>query len=109
FSVYSAFYFYLLYRHLSIRKLRQFGVSLLVIVLFIWAIDARTNLLREVKEIKQNDLGEYFSGNNNSYSNYLASANYYAEDFQAIIPLPYFMIGPEKFTLDQSDAQFESF
>jgi hypothetical protein len=109
FSVYMAFYFYQLYRYLSIHRAWKFGITFLLFVLTVWYLDAKVNLGREIIKTREIDKGTYFTDAENNYRSYLASVNMAPQDFQAIIPLPYFSIGAQKFSIDRSESVFETF
>lgn len=110
FSVYTAFYFFRLYRYLSVRNSRGFAYSFLAFILVIWALDVKLHLTPKARELRKNESANHFMDSDNSYSNLLAGANKFGADFQAIIPLPYYNIGSEYFALHGSgNSMYESF
>lgn len=104
FSVYMAFYFYRLYRYLSIKNARSFGLGLLAIVFLIWGLDAKINAGRKIRDINRQDSALSFAGNSGNYTETLARAGRNATEFQAILPLPYFLVGSEYFGFYRSSA-----
>lgn len=97
YSVYVAFYFYRLYRYLSLKQASGFGASLLVIIFLVWGLDAKINAERKAREIKRQDSARQFMGNSGNYTEALALARRNPTEFQAILPLPFFLIGSEYF------------
>lgn len=87
FTVYTAIFFYRLYRLLKQKKMPLLGILLLVFVLSYWALDAGTNIRRSTRGLlNKNDKLE------SSDSEYLArfkDAGVDPNNFQAIFFLPY--------------------
>ncbi len=95
FSVYIAFYFYRLFRYLSQRQARSFALSFLLVILLVWGTDARVNLHRKEMEMNRQDSAPGFFGNTGNYTEALALAHRDASEFQAILPLPFYLVGAE--------------
>ncbi len=104
FTVYSAYYLFLVYRSMSIKGNRAIGLSLVLTVLFLWGVESYINFYnisgRLVKTATKNTL---FKESNKDYSQFLAKAGYEAKDFQALLAFPYFNNGSEKFYIYRSE------
>ncbi|HSI91160.1 MAG TPA: hypothetical protein VK927_08585 [Adhaeribacter sp.] len=104
FSVFAAFYFYQLYRYLAAKRAAFFGFSLLLFLFLIWGLDAKINIDRKIKQMKENNQAIAFTGYDGNYLQFLHQLNLKPSDFQAIVPLPYFSIGSDKFNIEGSMA-----
>ena len=102
FSVYSAFYFYRLYRYLSLRRASKFGFSFLCIIFIIWIFDVKGHIVPKVKEIRKNEKAFHFLSPAGNYNEILLENQKYSTDYQAIIPLPFYHVGSEHFALYKS-------
>lgn len=105
FTVYSARYFYLLYRRLRLQKLVAFSSGFIMVIIFIWSVDAFSNT-RTVHNRLKTSSKELLS---DDYVKLMQANNISPDDYQAILPLPYYNMGSEKIYLANSDiALFES-
>lgn len=96
YSVYVAFYFYQLYRYLSFKGATKFSLSLLFLILFSWALDAKINVWENTRQLRENKRAKYFTGEENNFKTILAAKGLKENEFQAILPFPYFTAGSEK-------------
>lgn len=101
FTVYSAFYFYLIYRHFLLKGFKNAANTIIILILFSWAMDAYINVKVCRDLIIQNNIADRFL--NNNYIHWLKEKGYTPDDFQAILPFPYFQEGSEKFYIVRSD------
>ncbi len=87
FTVYTAFFFYRLYRVLKQKGMPLLGIIILVFVIGYWAIDAGTNIRRSTsKLLNKNDKLESFD---DEYLGRFKQAGVDSDEFQAIFFLPY--------------------
>lgn len=99
FGVFAVHYFFLLYKILSRKKLAAMGASLMVFALLGWALDTHQNVRHthaSFKRMKYNaDLDTV------RFADRLALRGIQPETYQAILPLPYYHVGTEKFAQPQ--------
>ncbi len=97
FTVYAAFYFYLVFRRMSIEGVRKIAVMMLFLLFSLWAIEGY-QMIKAKKDyiIKVNHADHDFYGQTTNYNNILEEKGYKVEDFQAIMVFPYFNVGSEK-------------
>jgi hypothetical protein len=92
YTVYAAYYIFLIYRRLCINKFDTIAVFILFFLTFSWALDAYA-LNHYVSKLIHNKHQNAFT---DEYKLKLTEAGYQPENFQAILPLPYYLIGSEK-------------
>lgn len=97
FCVYSAFYLYLLFRRMRQRGLGAFGRWMLVLALLVWSTEAALFLQTKTKRIKEAENENIFRERPDDYAQWLAEAGRSVDEFQAILPVPAFFLGSEKF------------
>jgi len=96
FAVYIAYYFYLFLKILLRKKKLVWAVIIGMLVIEFWAVEAAINMRHTTKDLyKYRGENTIFKDNNN-YEKHLLEAGYTTDDFQAILPLPYFNNGSEK-------------
>ncbi|MEM7103413.1 MAG: hypothetical protein AAF502_09810 [Bacteroidota bacterium] len=104
FTVYAAYYLYLVYRSLSNKGNHQIAVSVVLVAMFFWGADAFVNVNYASKKLhKARGKNTIFVDTNRDYSNFLKDAGYAPEDFQAMLAFPYFNNGSEKFYIYRSN------
>lgn len=110
FTVYIAYYFFLVYRRMSIKDLKAIGIGFITVLFFFWGSEALINTNYVVKGIhKSKGLNTLFKDSNQDYSKIFDSVGKAPSEFQAMIPLPYFNNGSEKFYIYRSArAVYES-
>ncbi len=101
-AVWAAVQYWQLYRLLRQHGLARLGVTLLGAVLLVWGLEAKYQLEALTGPSIKNRIAEDFLGRREGYANVLAGAGHYATRYQAILPLPYFSLGSEKFGLEPS-------
>ncbi len=110
FTVYSAYYFYLLYRRMKQKGLQSFANWMLFFPLLIWASEAYINNKRKLDFFKQQNIADQFLAPTNSYTEWLQEIGKKPSDFQAILALPYSLVGSEKIYIGRSgDAMYQGF
>ena len=102
FTVYAVFYFYQLGRYLHQRRAGRFAATLLLLVVAVWAWECRTNFRGLAQRIRETNATPRYSpqGLLRPTETYIKFANWVKEgpgSYQAILPLPYFLLGPEQF------------
>ena len=97
FTVYTAFYFYLIFRRMSIQGLRKIALTMLFLLFGLWAMEGYY-MIQSKKDyvIGVNKENHDFYGKTINYKDILNQKGYKVDDFQAIMAFPYFNIGSEK-------------
>jgi len=108
FSVYAVYYLFLIYRMLRIHRLRAFAISFLLILLSLSSFDVVARLTHYRRMVYENKTAEAFFSPDN-YSEWLLQSGYSPNDFQAILPLPFFNIGSEKILVGREASAYEAF
>lgn len=103
FTVYTAYYFYLVYKSLAIRGAKAIGMWMLFFVFFFWGLEAflHTKYYTEKVHI-QGMRNTIFTSENTFYSEVLEENGFSPSDFQAILGFPYVNNGSEKFYIVRS-------
>ena len=97
FTMYSAVYLYLIYKRLKQRRMKAFGIGILMAAMVMWGWEAAIHLKLHTEVIKKNRDHNVFIHNHPPYEQWLSENNYSPDDFQAILPIPVFNTGSEKF------------
>ncbi|WP_206780448.1 hypothetical protein [Hymenobacter amundsenii] len=114
FTVYAVFYFYQLARYLQLRRAGRFARTMLALVVIVWAWEARTNFDTWVHRIKETNQNPQYTVDallnpTDKYINFISWQGTRSSDYQAILPLPYFLLGPEQFgTNDMPFSAYEA-
>ncbi len=95
-TVYAAWYLGRLGRYLAWHRAAGFGHTLLLVVGLVWGLDALVTSRRFSIFLRLPPRAAEFAGTADSYVGYLAQGKHYTTDFQALLPLPYFSSGSEK-------------
>ena len=106
FTIYAVVFFYQWSRAFSRKKSKLVSHFFLITISFLWLFDASGRMKMKSDFVKQGKVAADFF--NNDYKNILESHGWHAQDFQAILPLPFYEIGNEKFGSMNFDAQFET-
>lgn len=111
FSMYAAVYLFLIYRLLKQRSLVRFSFWLLGIALLFWSWEVIIHQQSTLHHLGKQELPNLFQQPTIDYNDWLAEHELAPEDFQAILPLPVFFIGSEKFIPEfpHPDASRQSF
>lgn len=107
FSIYTAFALYRQYRAISIfsgGKLKRLGTGILAVAILWWGIEANILMKKKSKESESTNLPLYNNFWLQDIAPQLLQAGIKPNDFQAILTLPYYNIGNEKFYTDASSG-----
>ncbi len=102
FSGYVAFYMYRLWRYLRQRRAPAFATMWLLPLLGLWAAEAAWQVMPLAEVIESRRSREAFEGEAGNYRQLLGWSAYEPQSFQAILPLPYFIVGTDKIDLEGS-------
>jgi hypothetical protein len=100
FATYAAYYIYLVWRYLRQHRAPAFAASWLAPLLLLWGAEAYWHLQPMAADLESSPGTEAFVGEENNFRNLIGWTDKRPEDFQAIIPLPYFSIGTDKLSMD---------
>ncbi len=106
FTIYSAFYFYLIFRKWKIQSKKKYAYVLLSFLMLMWIFEAYVNNNRNIQIIANKKI--------DSYKDFriIDSLNKYGftvDSFQSIVPLPGYFIGSEVIASELNDVtSFES-
>lgn len=96
-SAYAAVYGLLLFRRLRQRGLPAFAWGLLALAAFVWLTEGLIHLQIHARSIRQHTPGNPMRSPQPDYEALLAEKGYQFADFQALLPLPAFHIGSDKY------------
>ncbi|NVO85575.1 hypothetical protein [Hymenobacter terrestris] len=114
FTVYAVFYLYQLGRYLRLHGAGRFARTFLLLIVVVWAWEARTNFATWTKRIRDTNKNPRYSyqallHSPEPFIRFTAWQKLPYGDYQAILPLPYFLLGPEQFgTNDIPGSAYES-
>ncbi|MBX0292554.1 hypothetical protein K3G63_19075 [Hymenobacter sp. HSC-4F20] len=98
-AVLAAVQYWQLYRFLRQRRAARLGQLLLVAVAGVWLLEAKYQLKELTAPLLPNRVADTFLQPGGNYAETLARAGHYPDQYQAILPLPYYSLGSEKFDL----------
>jgi hypothetical protein len=106
-GLFTVIYFSRLYASTEKKPARIFLLLLLLAVAGVWGAEDfyRMKSLQRLDDAAQKN---YLRFNGKNYLQLLAKANQYPGDFQAILCLPFYHIGSEKFSIDNWPSPFYS-
>lgn len=112
-SVASIYCIYMLYRYLLMKGAKPFGILFLLFALGYSAYETifyfqplRNQMDAKAKSCNAHNL----LANEGSYSDWITEAGYTVDSFQAIIPLPYYNLGSEKYYITRTGvSRYETF
>lgn len=102
FSLYAGYYFYLLFRYLRQRRVAAVAAAVLALVVVVWLAEGWVFYRDRAQRAQANANAFVLLNPDQPYRNYLFGARREAADFQAVLPLPYFHVGSEKFSIERS-------
>lgn len=108
FSVYSVYYLFMIYRMLRMHRLRAFAASFIILLLTLSSFDVVTRLTHYRSILYGDKTADNFFADDN-YSKWLKASGYSPNEFQAILPLPFFNIGSEKILVNNGASAYEAF
>ena len=106
-SIFTVIYFSRMY---EVAKKKSFNYFLLIAILVLAGIWGAEDIYRMKGLQRLDDAAQrnYLRFNGRNYAQLLAKANQYPGDFQAILCLPFFHVGSEKFSIDYWPSPFYS-
>jgi hypothetical protein len=107
FTVSAVVYFYMIYRYVRIAsngKLKIIAYSMIMMVFIVWGVDMVSNI-KGIKGLMLSNKPTEFTFSK-VFSNRLNSNGYCENGFQAILPIPFNLIGSEKIALQGSPESF---
>ncbi len=106
FTIYSAFYFYLIFRKWTIQSKKKNAYVLLSFLMLIWMFEAYVNNHRNIQIIANKKIDSY---KDFRIIDSLNKYGYTVDSFQSIVPLPGYFIGSEVIASELNDVtSFES-
>lgn len=97
YTAYVSWYLFLLFRRIRQKGLPSFAYGLLAISIGLWAWESALQLQTHTSIIKGFKRSNVFKSYDINYHTFLDSAGVKAEDFQAVLPIPAFITGSDKF------------
>ena len=97
FSLYIALYFYMIYKLLAKNKLARLGGWVFFVVLLFWGGEMWIHLSLRKDRLKQYEHKNILETPRVDYPRWLEELGKEASDFQALLPVPTYFIGSEKF------------
>ncbi|WP_460620459.1 hypothetical protein [Hymenobacter tenuis] len=107
YTVYVVFYFSLLFRYLRNRRAGRFALSLSVLLIAIWGWESRNATTSFAQRVSGIEITQDFMEPQDSYMAHL-SWNRSVTDFQAILPMPFYLIGSEVLQFGGGGSMYES-
>ncbi len=107
FTVYTVYYIFINFRRLRIKGKKVMSVMLVAVLLSIWMYEAVIFAKDRVNNQNNKTAAVFFS--NNEYSEWLIQAGHSPNEFQAILPLPFFCVGTDKIFFDDAVSAEEAF
>lgn len=103
FSVYSAYYFFIVCRMILFRNMSSLAYFIVALLITGWSVDGFYNLKRIGDGYNDAKIGgDVFR--NREYAAALAAKGYTPENFQAVLSFPLFVEGTEKLALPVTEA-----
>ncbi|GAB3229288.1 hypothetical protein GCM10027346_14620 [Hymenobacter seoulensis] len=107
YTVYVVFYFSMLFRYLRTRRAGRFALSLAILLIVIWGWEGRNATASFAKRFPGAEKTQDFMEPQDSYMAHL-SWKHPASDFQAILPMPFYLIGSEVVQPGGGSSPYES-
>ncbi|MCH8903048.1 MAG: hypothetical protein IIA45_03940, partial [Bacteroidetes bacterium] len=107
FTVFTAVQLHRYIRVYLTHKNKTIGMVLASVFLLFWTFESGVHLNENVQDLaihKFKGSSNAFLNSSFNYKDILETAGYSTSDFQAILPLPYFLVGSEKFDIQRSTA-----
>ncbi|MBC6612968.1 hypothetical protein H8B15_18750 [Hymenobacter sp. BT507] len=92
-----------LYRMLQQRRVGRLGVVLLSLLLLLWGLEAKYQVEAATHPLRDAQVATHFLSPDDNYAELLSKAGHDPARFQALLPLPYYSLGSEKFDLGGSE------
>lgn len=100
FTLYTGIYMYLIFKRLCQKNLKVIGGWMLFLVLLFWGGEMWIYLQSRKERIEQWDHNNILAQPRFDYVSWLRENSYEPDDFQAILPIPAYFIGSEKFSTE---------
>ncbi|MEZ4774651.1 MAG: hypothetical protein R3D00_15805 [Bacteroidia bacterium] len=97
FTVYAAVYVYMIFRRFSQKGLRLSAISIVVTALFFWLWEAAIHIKIHADVALKTKGDNVLANVEPDFAKWLADAGGNPDDFQAVLPIPAFNTGSEKF------------
>ncbi len=97
FTMYAAVYLHRLYRLTARKGIANIGIGFLIVALVLWGFEAAIHLDLHANIVKQSKGDNVFANAEPDFEQWLNEVGTSADEFQAVIPIPYFLIGSDKF------------
>jgi len=104
FTIYTAWFFYRLYRYLKFRKMPVLATLILLFVLGYWSIDAGTNIQRSTRGLFNTN--DKLESSDTEYLNRFKEAGVNPDEFQAIFFLPFASTNGDKLLFERGMNAF---
>ncbi len=104
FGLYAGYYIYLLFRYLKQRRAAPVAYGLLVVAGAVWGAEGWLYYSDRAAKVQVNRIGHLLMNPARPFTERLALGSRSAADFQAILPLPYYHMGSEKFGFVRSGS-----
>jgi len=99
-----------LYRLLHQRRAGRVGVLLLSLLFLLWGMEAKYQVEAATRPLQDARVADRFISPHDNYFALLSEAGHDPTRFQALLPLPYYSLGSEKFDLGGSEVSvYEGF
>lgn len=102
-GIYAGFYLHLLYRYLRQRRAAPVAYGLLALAVALWGAEGWLYFSERARQARVSTQAYTLLNAARPFTERLALGSRAATDFQAILPLPYFHEGSEKFTIKRGD------
>ena len=107
-TLYAGRYLYVVFRYLRRRRARPVRLAVFLgIALAVWAAEGGVYLHERAEKVGRYPQGRRLLNPANPFTETLAVHGYSADEFQAILPLPYYSVGSEKFSIVRSGPATE--
>ncbi|SNR28803.1 hypothetical protein SAMN06269173_10151 [Hymenobacter mucosus] len=111
YSVYAAYALYQGFRWLRQRGRKEVATGVLSACLLLWAVEGVFNTAHKSYRIlhPERGRGRTLSATSTTYPQRLRQAGRQAQEFQALVPLPFYLLGSEVFSIGHGDkSSYES-
>lgn len=100
FTIYSAFYLYLIFRNWKIQSRHRAAYVLVSLLMLIWMFEAYVNNRHNINLIAHKNIDKYKDGR---FIDSLQKHGYAIDSFQSVLPLPGYFIGSEVIASELND------
>ena len=107
FGIYAGFYLHLLFRYLRQRRAAPVGYGLLLLAAAVWGAEGWVYFSERGGLARKSLAAHELLNPARPFTEWLALGGRAATDFQAILPLPYYHVGSEKFDIFRSEEATE--